>query len=493
MLYGLLVFRADTGALVFNRRFVRGFGLPGAQTDPGLGDPVGLSLQLYAFYSFCRNSAETSADTAGSDAPCLERLSLDNGGNIFFSSLSMKMAGAIGEVPLVLALFAGSCLPVHLGGLVAGALLCAFAKEHGHKEAVVKGGEDSTAAAVTGPQPPRQPRCGPPNKFATLELAFEDITDLFVADLSRQLPMQPAWLFVILCPERRSTPVAAVTAATPPPDTISPRPPSIPASRVGRMSPARRLLQRLPGGCARMVARAPSPVRPAEVNAMPTDGRPQPPSNASCRPNAAPHHSCAKEAARVTEPLAPAPIVPTTFLPAEARISGDKADNSIAGLAQGKVSWWYMRLRRGSSPRGASEPPSDRGPQSAAVVQQIVVSARRLLYTTSPGDGDEGPGAAVLDTMTSAVLECQESPAAILITPQAPLLRVDRVAVALPEAAHAGVDPMTLRRSVDVELRTLAVFLGFVDSLAARRGRPATSAPSTPRARSAGSDSGPKR
>lgn len=241
-----------------------------------------------------------------------------------------------------------------------------------------------------------------------------------------------------------------------------------------------------------MVARAPSPVRPAEIDAMPTLGRPLPASNTPCRQNVAPHYSRANMAARVTEPLVPAPVVPTTFLPAEALISGDKVDNSIAGLAQGKVSWWYMRLRRGNSPRGASEPPSDCGPQSAAVAQQRAVSARRLLYSTSPGDGDEVPGAAVLDTLTSAVLECKESPASILITTQTSLLRVDRVAVALPEAAHSGVDPLTLRRSVDVELRTLAVFLGFIDSLAARRGRPTTSAPSTPRARSASSGTGPK-
>jgi len=210
MLHGVVVFDATTGALVFQRRFRRHFGLPGAERQPQLADPIGLVLQLYAFNRFC-------GDLPGE--PQLEHFSLGGGISIFFGA--SKQAAS-----LRLALFAGLEGASTLGPRLAARLVEAFA-------------EGSAVSASQGARLLEQVLC-------------EEVPGWLVQDLVSQLPRDPGWLAVLgssppvhAQPHQGKLPATATGTPREGGTTIpqpTPRPPAQPPPQQ-RSSLARRVVQ----------------------------------------------------------------------------------------------------------------------------------------------------------------------------------------------------------------------------------------------------------
>ncbi|CAE8641108.1 unnamed protein product, partial [Polarella glacialis] len=223
MLGGFLVFNTDTGAPLYHRRFLPGFGLAGAKQQPSLADPVGLALQLFAFSRFSR-------DLPGN--PRLEQVHFGHAGDtsgVFFAWLEVPDLQKEGQVlTLTLALFGD--VPSHLGLRLAQSLLKAIASEN-------TSSLEPPQAAGGPPRP--SPRGGVVQwRFKSLEALLDVVPDWLAADLLGCLPATPQWMALLVSDE-------AVPSAEPRP-FFSPRPP--PRDRppgTPRTAPlARRLLQR---------------------------------------------------------------------------------------------------------------------------------------------------------------------------------------------------------------------------------------------------------
>lgn len=236
MLHGLIVFDAGTGALLYQRRFLRGFGLPCASSQPSLADPVGLALQLYAFNRFC-------GDLPG--AQRLEYLQLGTGHAIFFAASEVDAAQGHPHCPkakrsLVLALFGDP--PQSLGQRLASVLLEAFTAEHATSAV-----EDTEALT---------PRPGTTSswRFRSLDTVLGSVVDWLVGDIVDRLQQAPSWVAVLRLdggpgcrhagpPAQPDPPPALVAAAQAPPlgshlgpTPLMPRPPPQPPPEARQRS-----------------------------------------------------------------------------------------------------------------------------------------------------------------------------------------------------------------------------------------------------------------
>ncbi|CAE7435454.1 unnamed protein product [Symbiodinium sp. CCMP2456] len=243
MFGGFLVFNADTGAStgkhetetelnqlgapVFHRRFELGFGLPIAERQPSLADPVGLALQLFAFSRF-------SDGLPG--APKLESLRFGRAGtvgDIFLSSASLPDPIAK-DATLRLTLVVFGDLTAKLGSRLSKSLLQDFAEEN------------VTSIQVLHPEQNAEPSPGKTTwHFHTLDSSLESVVDWLADDVARALPNFPPWLCVLRFDQektRNKLNIGHVEVGTP-------RPPAEPpASARGRpKSFARRLLHQFQG------------------------------------------------------------------------------------------------------------------------------------------------------------------------------------------------------------------------------------------------------
>jgi len=262
---GIIVFDADAGALLFQRRFVRGFGLRGCAQQPSVADPVGLALQLYAFSRFC-------ADIPSAGDLLYMQLSRDGGGVFFASGVAPEPTAAkVREVTIVLALFANGARR-EFGQRLAAALLQAFVEEQ--KRSRCGGGETEAAAALPPTVPPKIPPTLPPAppptapraggvvssskrhvagsiwRFMSLDDFFGTVPDLLVVDVAKHLPQMPRWLAVVHSMEVGTCPaVLRCCNNVAPPDATeapAPRAPLVqPPAHGGRTSLARRMLLRV--------------------------------------------------------------------------------------------------------------------------------------------------------------------------------------------------------------------------------------------------------
>jgi len=509
MLHGLIVFNADSGALLYQRRFVRGFGLPGALREPSLADPVGLALQLFAFSRFGRELP---------GAPQLDRLTLggDNGSATLAHGEVPEPSGSGQRVPLVLVLF-GEC-PPDLARRLADGLLEAFVAEQGRiADSVATAGAASSSAAVSRP-PPR--RGGQPTwRFRSLDAYLEEVPDWLIADVAGHLPCQPAWLALLYRepdakpsePDASSNGQAtgSASAAATPPD---PRPPAEPppSARGSRPPLARRVLFTVSGG---RFGTPPSPREPSTETPS-TTAATQQPSTPRVVPEAPPGPRPPSAGRRPARPLsAPSrsggeqqPAPPGTEEPASAGGRQPRASS----VAQGKVSWWHWR-RRGQA--SSSESPRSLG------MEDLTANARIHCYVydsaSPPGSADANTIPGDLACFSQAVLQGAEAaPVSVVTLPphaRPPEHRVaviaagcGRLALALPPEALRGMAPGPeqalhaqaegedeeeeeelhelagdLQVEVDEQLRLLACYMGFLVSLSA--GPRAASEPRTPR------------
>lgn len=306
MLGGFLLFNADTGAPLYHRRFLPGFGLPGAKQQPALADPTGLALQLFAFCRFSRDLP---------DQPQLEQLDLGNRGGgsrgIFFASQSLAdRQNGSGMLPITLVAFGD--FPAWLGVRISSELL---------KAIILENTAVSQAHAMQGPDAIKLSLPPASWKFKSLSPTLEGVIDWLVESLAAQLALPPQWLCVVLYDDDKTDKSCAkasdiaVSAPTPRPPT---EPPPTGHGRPSLL--ARRLLQRLPGaalfgGTAERAGSSPS-------------------QHASCRAYSAPSRSqSAQQEIHVVD--------------AE---SGATTPRSEC-IAQGKVSWWHWRRGRSSQPQ----------------------------------------------------------------------------------------------------------------------------------------------
>ncbi|CAE8662715.1 unnamed protein product, partial [Polarella glacialis] len=335
MLGGFLVFNTDTGAPLYHRRFLPGFGLAGAKQQPSLADPVGLALQLFAFSRFSR-------DLPGN--PRLEQVHFGQAGDksgVFFAWLEVPDLQKEGQVlTLTLALFGD--VPSHLGLRLAQSLLKAIASEN----------TSSLEPAQAAGGPPRpSPRGGVVQwRFKSLDALLDVVPDWLAADLLGCLPATPQWMALLVSDE-------AVSSAEPRP--LTPRPP--PGDRppgTPRAAPlARRLLQRF------------SPRAQVLSSAEPSARA----SSAPPRPQIARHASSLEEAS--------APDTPRS-----------------AGLAQGKLSWWWRR--------GRSTQPPPKGVEAGSAEMQLQAPTF-LCYLYGGSD----PSGRNLEFEAAAIAMASRSPA----------------------------------------------------------------------------------
>lgn len=484
MIHGFVIFHEGTGSLLCQRRFIRGFGLQGAAQQPSLVDPVGLALQLYAFNKFCSGikcnsrleGVTLGPPTIGSNTTGLARLVQ----GITFAAASLPSSAEGRELPLVLALFGD--LPTGLGQHFASRLLASFVTEH------------VAAQQGVGRGPGVPPRAGGHSwRFLTLhDFLQNEAPDLFAAAVADRLPSQPRWLMVIAA---TSATVSAVQKGIPvltTPISVSPRPPAEPApDGRGRAPLARRMLQRLPGGCFSARGGAHSPERPgAKFDAV-----------------VMPATENGTKLNNKQSPQRPASAPPTSSTAARQFCDGDNQ-----ALGQAKVSWWQrMRSPRGS-PRGRQVHPAGTAvvePAMSAFTAQApsAPSETRCYFYTVEGDerfGTDGliPGRIAqrvdlerlnVSTTGSAVkilsvTHC-ENEAADDCEFAAAFVLSHSIAVAIPATALetvpsrgsgdgssqgvAEVDYKELarswRRSADGELSALRTYLSFMENATAPR------------------------
>lgn len=305
MLGGFLLFNADTGAPLYHRRFLPGFGLPGAKQQPALADPTGLALQLFAFCRFSRDLP---------DQPQLEQLDLGNGGGsrgIFFASQSLPdHQNDSGMLRITLVAFGD--FPAWLGVRISSELLKAIILEN------TSASQTHAMQAQDAIKPPLLPTSW---RFKSLNPTLEGVIDWLVESLAAQLALPPQWLCVFVYDDDKTDKSCAkvsdiaVSAPTPRPPTEPP-----PAGQGRPSLLARRLLQRLPGatffgGTAESTGSSPS-------------------QHASCRASSAPSRSQGAQKESHVEDAQSGATTPRSEF-----------------IAQGKVSWWHWRRGRSSQPQ----------------------------------------------------------------------------------------------------------------------------------------------
>ncbi|CAL1155147.1 unnamed protein product [Cladocopium goreaui] len=246
MLSGFLVFNADTGALVYHRRYEADFGLPNAKQQLWLADPVGLALQLYAFSRF---------STSLPNSPQLQSMrfgELSHLGNVFLASEQIPDDEGQPAVHLTLAAFGD--LPQDLGSQLAKILLHDFIEENTNAVRVLHPAGD--AASEPAPQKTWH--------FHSLDITLESMVDWLVGYLAKSLPQFPKWACLLCFEEEtslRKWEKIAVAHASPPP-------PCPPKERSDRrpQSFAKRIIQ---GGFAAMSSLSPRRERPASSSGAP--------------------------------------------------------------------------------------------------------------------------------------------------------------------------------------------------------------------------------
>eukprot|EP00930_Biecheleria_cincta_P053302 TRINITY_DN3872_c0_g1_i7.p1 TRINITY_DN3872_c0_g1~~TRINITY_DN3872_c0_g1_i7.p1 ORF type:complete len:444 (+),score=49.47 TRINITY_DN3872_c0_g1_i7:141-1472(+) len=294
MFGGFLLFNADTGAPLYHRRFLPGFGLPGAKHQPALADPTGLALQLFAFCRFSRDLP---------NQPQLEQLDLGNGlgsRGIYFASQSFQDSQNDTAV-LRITLVAFGDFPAWLGVRISSELLRAILLENAPPDAIT----------------PFFPASW---RFKSLSATLEGVVDWLVESIAAQLAFRPQWLCVFLYDDDKTdkncAKVSDIAVSTP-----TPRPPTEPPpAGHGRPSLlARRLLQRIPGGTL--------------FGGTSESARSTPSQPANCRASSAPSRSQgAHKESHAVDVQSGASTPRTEF------------------IAQGKVSWWHWRRGRSSQP-----------------------------------------------------------------------------------------------------------------------------------------------